>query len=207
VHKLKSFLTVLGAVTVLVLAGNTVAFAATGGKFFLGKTNKADQVSTLKRTTSGAALNLVTKSSSNAPLTTNGKGKVANLNADSLDGKDSSAFQSKVGPFVWHNLPVSGAWSTYDSDPPQYAVRLGVVYFRGSISGGTDGSIGFTVPAEARPVRSNSYVYLTVDECSGATGRIVMSTLDGSAYVVSDPADTSAANCFVSLEGVSYPVS
>jgi hypothetical protein len=206
-HRLKTLLTVIGAITVLVLAGNTVTYAATGGKFILGFTNKANKATTLKRTTSGPALQLTTTSGSNAPLVVNGKGKVANLNADSLDGKDSSAFQSKVGPFVWHNLPVSGAWSTYDSDPPQYAVRLGVVYFRGSISGGTDGSIGFTVPAEARPVRSNSYVYLTVDECSGATGRIVMSTLDGSAYVVSDPADTSAANCFVSLEGVSYPVS
>jgi hypothetical protein len=88
----KTILTVVGAVTVLVLAANTVAYAATGGKFILGKTNKANKVSTLKRTTNGSALNLITKSSSNAPLSTNGKGKVANLNADMLDGKDSTAF-------------------------------------------------------------------------------------------------------------------
>lgn len=90
----KTALTVIGAVTVLVLAGNTVVYAATGGKFFLGQVNKADRQSTLKRTTSGPALGLVTKSASNAPLSTNGRGKVANLNADRLDGRDSSFFAS-----------------------------------------------------------------------------------------------------------------
>ncbi len=87
---LKTFLTVIGAVTVLVLAANTVAYAATGGKFVLGHKNKASKVSVLKRTTGGPALKLVTKSSSDAPLVTNGKGKVTNLNADKLDGLDAS---------------------------------------------------------------------------------------------------------------------
>jgi hypothetical protein len=101
-QKLKTFLTVFGAVTVLVLAANTVAFAATGGKFILGHTNKANKVSTLKRTTSGSALTLITKSSANAPLTTNGRGKVANLNADLLDGLDSSALARSQAPVkVW----------------------------------------------------------------------------------------------------------
>lgn len=93
-RRFKTVLTVVGAVTILVLAGNTVAFAATGGKFYLGKVNKANKQSVLKRTTSGPALKLATTSSSSAPLTTNGRGKVANLNADLLDGKDSTAFQT-----------------------------------------------------------------------------------------------------------------
>ena len=91
-RSLKTLFTVIGAVTVLVLAANTVAYAATGGKFILGKTNKAGAVSTLKRTTGGSALKLTTTSSSAAPLVVNGKGKVANLNADMLDGHDSSFF-------------------------------------------------------------------------------------------------------------------
>jgi hypothetical protein len=99
-RSLKTSLTVIGAVVVLLLAGNTVAYAATGGKFFLGKTNKANQVSTLKRTTSGSALNLVTKSSANAPLTTNGRGKVANLNADTVDGYDSSQMVNSTTTFT-----------------------------------------------------------------------------------------------------------
>ena len=93
-QKFKTFLTVIGAVTILVLAANSAVYAATGGKFILGKINKANKVSTLKRTTNGSALNLTTKSSSNAPLTTNGRGKVGNLNADMLDGHDSSFFAS-----------------------------------------------------------------------------------------------------------------
>ncbi|MBW8751532.1 MAG: hypothetical protein JF565_08920 [Propionibacteriales bacterium] len=90
--RIKTLLTVIGAATILVLAGNTVALAATGHSFILGKTNKANTVSTLKRTTNGPALNLVTKPSNTAPFSVNSNGKVANLNADSLDGQDSSAF-------------------------------------------------------------------------------------------------------------------
>ena len=81
-QKFKTFLTVIGAVTILVLAANSAVYAATGGKFILGHKNTASKVSTLKRTTNGSALKLVTKSSSSAPLSTNGHGKVANLNAD-----------------------------------------------------------------------------------------------------------------------------
>jgi hypothetical protein len=110
--KLISLLTVLGAATVLVLAANTVTYAATGHSFILGKANKANQVTTLKRTTSGQALSLVTKSSSNAPLAVNGKGKVANLNADRLDGLDSTKFVRNgnhgVARAYAHILPGSG---------------------------------------------------------------------------------------------------
>jgi hypothetical protein len=97
---LKTFLTVIGAVTILVLAANSAVYAATGGKFILGHTNKASKVSTLKRTHSGVALNLVTKSSSNPPLATNGKGKVTNLNADMVDGLDSSALKTTAYVFT-----------------------------------------------------------------------------------------------------------
>src|SRR3954454_12851781 len=82
VLKLKSVLTVIGAVTILVLAGNTVAFAATGHSFILGKVNKANLPTTLKRTTNGPALNLITKPLSSAPFAVNTTGKVTNLNAD-----------------------------------------------------------------------------------------------------------------------------
>jgi hypothetical protein len=204
-RSLKTSLTVIGAVVVLLLAGNTVAYAATGGKFFLGKTNKADQVSTLKRTTSGAALNLVTKSSSNAPLTTNGKGKVANLNADSLDGKDSSAFQTKVGALVWHDLSLAPGWSgNCYTATPQYAVRFGVVYLRGDLCGGTTNTAVFTVPTEARPARGDSFLYLVVDQEDAATGRIYLDSGDGTATSECDPDHAGADTGFISLEGVSY---
>jgi hypothetical protein len=89
-HRLKVLFTIIGAVMVLVLAGNTVAFATTGHSFILGKKNTANKITTLKRTTAGSALKLKTTSSSAAPLSVNGSGKVTNLNADKLDGLDSS---------------------------------------------------------------------------------------------------------------------
>jgi hypothetical protein len=89
---LKTFLTVIGAVTILVLAANSAVYAATGGKFILGKKNTANNVSTLKRTTAGPALKLKTATSGSAPLAVTGTGKVANLNVDKLDDLDSSAF-------------------------------------------------------------------------------------------------------------------
>lgn len=94
--RLISLLTVFGAVTVLALSANSVAIASTGKGFILGKKNSASTVTTLKRTTPGAALSLRTKSNASAPMTVNGKGRVTNLNADKLDGLDSSALATKA---------------------------------------------------------------------------------------------------------------
>ncbi len=93
-HRFKAFFAIIGALTVLALAGNTVALAATGHSFILGKINKANTITTLKRTTGGPALKLRTTSSAAAPLAVNGRGKVSNLNADLLDGHNSSFFAS-----------------------------------------------------------------------------------------------------------------
>ena len=86
--KLTTFLTVVGAVTILVLAANTVALATTGKAILAGKINKASKVTSIVRTTPGTALQVRTKSGANAPLAVNGTGKVANLNADKVDGLD-----------------------------------------------------------------------------------------------------------------------
>ncbi|MCX6397235.1 MAG: hypothetical protein NTV23_12160 [Propionibacteriales bacterium] len=94
-RSITSALTVVGAVCVLVLAANTVAMAATGKSFLLGKINSANQQTSLVRTTVGPALRLTTKSTANAPLTTNARGKVANLNADRVDGLEGSSLQTR----------------------------------------------------------------------------------------------------------------
>ncbi|MGO4258744.1 hypothetical protein [Marmoricola sp. RAF53] len=97
---LKSALTVIGAVVVLVLAGNTIAIAANGKGFLIGKINSGTKITTLKRTTAGTALKIQTKSAANSPLQVNGSGKVANLNADKLDGLDSTALQTRSYEFT-----------------------------------------------------------------------------------------------------------
>ena len=80
-----------------------LAYAATGGNFILGKSNSAGATTVLSSTPrSGAALSLTNATSglpaaafkviSAAPFTVNSKTRVNNLNADLLDGLDSSAF-------------------------------------------------------------------------------------------------------------------
>jgi hypothetical protein len=70
-----------------------VGYAATGGHFVLGHANKATVVSTLNNPV-GTPLSLKGPSGA-APLKVSSATKVANLNADRLDGLDSSAFQQK----------------------------------------------------------------------------------------------------------------
>ena len=81
----------------LLVALTGTAVAATGGSFLLGKANKAGATSILQNTGKGPALMLKTKNLHIAPLSVNGNGtKVANLNADKLDGIDSAQFQRRV---------------------------------------------------------------------------------------------------------------
>lgn len=84
----------MGAITALVLGSGT-AYAATGGKFIIGKSNSATSTSTLSNSR-GTALALNSKSGT-APLKVNSATKVAKLNADKLDGRDSTSFALASG--------------------------------------------------------------------------------------------------------------
>jgi hypothetical protein len=90
------------ALVALFIALGGVGIAANGGNFILGQNNKATAQTALATTTSAAAL-AVTNTGSGAPLKlqgptaqppliVNSKAKVANLNADSLDGVNSTGF-------------------------------------------------------------------------------------------------------------------
>lgn len=83
-----------GAIAALVL-GSGSAFAATGGKFILGHSNSAGATSTLT-SSHGPALSL--KASGAALKVSNGS-KITNLNADNLDGLDSTSFARTSGKF------------------------------------------------------------------------------------------------------------
>lgn len=93
---LKTTFAVIGAATVLVLAGNTVVLAATGQALLLGKSNSANNVTAVSRTTSGSVMKLQSATSSSPPLTVNGTGKVTNLNADKVDGLDSTSLLNQT---------------------------------------------------------------------------------------------------------------
>jgi len=81
----------LALVLALLFGVASMAFSATGKPFILGKNNSATETSKLMKNGAGAALSLLV-GENQPPLKVNSDAKVANLNADLLDGQDSSAF-------------------------------------------------------------------------------------------------------------------
>lgn len=86
-----STLSAVGLGLTFVYGLDYAAMAATGDSVILGRFNTADAQTTLSRSTAGATLALNSQPGS-APLKVNSPVKVANLNADKLDGLDSSEF-------------------------------------------------------------------------------------------------------------------
>jgi hypothetical protein len=100
------FVVGLAVILAMVLGVASAAFSATGGNFILGQSNSANAPTTLvgqivdttksalvlKNPNGGSALQLQVNSGK-APMKVNsGAGKATNLDADKLDGQDSTAF-------------------------------------------------------------------------------------------------------------------
>jgi hypothetical protein len=112
-HRIRQHLTyanVMATIAVFIVLGGTT-YAATGGNFILGQPNTAGQQTSLTASPSfaGRALQLTNTNtgagatalglnvaSGHAPLTVNSGTKVTNLNADKLDGMDSTGLGSGI---------------------------------------------------------------------------------------------------------------
>jgi hypothetical protein len=189
------------AYVALFLSLSGTAYAATGGSFILGQTNKAGTLSTVQRTTTnGAALRVLTRQSSNPPFVVNGTGKVANLNADRLDGLDSTAL--RLGGFTPLTMTNTWAGNCIAGGEPGFARVGNVVYLHGEMCGllAHQSESPFTLPVSVRPTKT---VTVTTTQCSGATGRMVISPT-GTVRVDPDPQDGTSAQCSVSFSGVFY---
>ena len=79
-------LAVVGAAALLILGFDGLTFAVTGSALVLGHTNTESTPTTLSNGGAGPALSLLTHSKTSPPFTTNARGRVANLNADRVDG-------------------------------------------------------------------------------------------------------------------------
>lgn len=101
-RQLKTLGTALIVALVLVTCADYTSFATTGKSFLLGKLNTSAKVTTFARTTSGPVLALHSKKTTNPPLTVNGRGKVANLNADLVDGLDSSLLANRTSVYSFY---------------------------------------------------------------------------------------------------------
>ena len=81
----------LAVILAVVFGAASTALGANGAPFLLGKQNFASQVSKLVKRGDGPALSLQVQDGQ-PPMKTNSSGKVANLNADQLDGKSEADF-------------------------------------------------------------------------------------------------------------------
>ncbi len=110
--------TLVVAYLALFVAMTGTATAATGGTFILGRTNTSGSMTVLTNTSSGTPLRLNARPGY-APLQVNSQSKVTNLNADKIDGVDSSGFQKKVSGTCTYgisSLNPSGFGSCADGD-------------------------------------------------------------------------------------------
>lgn len=93
--RLKSTLGAFGIAAMMVAGLDYMALAATGDSFILGQSNTASTTTTLTRTTNGTAL-AVNAQPGQQPLRVNSTVKATNLNADLLDGLDSTRFATRT---------------------------------------------------------------------------------------------------------------
>jgi hypothetical protein len=202
---------------VLVAGGTGTAYAANGGTFRLGKSNSATATTKLTNT-KGTALKIISKAGTPPISVGSNSTKVPYLNADKLDGKDSSQFQTKITPLTFTALTPAAGWTggCFVGAPGVAKSADGVIRFRGDICSATAGvdpasRVIFTLPAQLRPT---TYKYLTTTLCANGVGgsgpkigRITITGAFGEVEVEDDWQDTGvpkASACFISLDGLTY---
>jgi hypothetical protein len=145
----------LALVLALLFGVASMALGANGKPFILGKVaNTASKVTGLVKRGAGPALSL--RVGSGPPLAVDSDAQVANLNADQLDGKDSS----EVGSELWAHVNSNGT-----------LVRGNGVQASGRFS------TGYYFVQFNRDVSFCGYVATTTDGYTGPTG-----TVQGAAY-------------------------
>jgi hypothetical protein len=233
----------------LVIGGGTT-LAATGGNFILGNPNSADKTTSLSASladsgviapalrltntnpNAGATALGLNVASGHPPLTVNSGTKVANLNADKLDGLDSTAF-ARNGSEVWHEVGAPGqppfhasqecGWGNFDTGTPVHngggflRDRFGFVHLKGLVdvddisfqsNCGFSGSgpVIFNLPDGYRPAARNVFATIT----NSALGRVnvdgpqVFAALGPGAVSVDGPTTVANASQWISLDGISF---
>jgi hypothetical protein len=122
--------TIMGGLALFITLGG-VGYAATGGNFILGQANTATTPSSLSAPVAGGKTLQLTNTSATAgstalgltvgagkaPFTVNSSGKVTNLNADRLDGLDSTDYVRRCGQGGVLAFAYAPAVSTFDWVP------------------------------------------------------------------------------------------
>ncbi len=182
-----TYANVMATIAVFIVLGGTT-YAATGGNFILGQPNTAGQQTSLTASPSfaGKALQLTNTNtgggatalglnvaSGHSPFTVSSGTKVTNLNADKLDGLDSSAFLPnsklvRVGPFT--DTPSSGG---LDHVP---IATIGHFSFRGTCAHAVGGNDGVFTEIHS-DVDHSTFGSMTQSGAGGAFGAGDMNTV------------------------------
>lgn len=219
-RRLKTLVSALAVALVLTASLDYAASAATGHAFILGQLNRANRATVLSRTTSGPALGLTTSSSAAAPLTVNGRGKVANLNADRIDGLDSSALvgvRAQVSRFVFDATELTHAGVIPTLAPGSYLATLNVTFIGadGSAAVPTRVSCEFvqTGVGDTEVERGLVQASMSVDDVPALASTTVLTSQDGDHLTLACSAskawttnpDRPAEVTLTKLDGASFP--
>jgi hypothetical protein len=125
------------------------------------------------------------------------------LRADLADGTAVREIDFRT-VMTFAPLTLDPGWTggSYSTFAPASALADGIVYLRGAMSSsaGTGSGRPFQMPVGQRP---SATVTLPIGLCSSVKGTLQIEA-DGWAYLLGG--DASSMNCFVSFEGLSYPV-
>jgi hypothetical protein len=114
----------------------------------------------------------------------------------SLDGVSFAKSASSFTPLTLHN-----GWVNYGSGTASPAIRniSGIVHLEGAIQTKGTNQVAFTLPPGDRPAYR---IFVPVDLCDGTNGDLAIQA--GSVSVEAEGGNWSNAQCFTSLDGVSF---
>jgi hypothetical protein len=212
----------LGVAVMLALmlgvASTALAGTGVGARFQLGQTNTVNAITKLIGSVAGPSLVIDNNSTGTgataldlqveagkAPMKVNSDAKVANLNSDKLDGKDSTQFQPAGATFP-QDLALTGGWIGFGNGfgtPAYYKDAEGMVHLEGTITCTTPntgcGAVAF-LPAGSRPAHEITLPIVA----GGPSFRALSIDPDGRIFVLDASAGESNAEQFASLDGATF---
>ena len=121
-------------------------------------------------------------------------------NAQCFTSLDGASFAKSAQFFT--NLTLKNGWTNAPFGTSKAAVHgsSGIVTFKGAIATAGTNAVPFTLPAAFRPAKN---VFVPVDLCNATNGRLDI-THSGLVTVEAEGGTFSNAQCFTSLDGVSF---
>ncbi|MEA2643355.1 MAG: hypothetical protein QOG08_381 [Chloroflexota bacterium] len=113
----------------------------------------------------------------------------------SLEGASFALSSALYTPLTLQNGWTNAPFGTRNAAAKSIS---GIVHFAGAIATSGTNTVAFTLPAALRPVTN---VYVKVDLCSAHNGRLLIAA---TGVVTVQAVDFTQAQCFTSLEGVSF---